>query len=91
MIPMYYCIYVYIGCDVCAASWGRCSRGPGYVRRGFSVFSSFAKRMKDNPPSFARMCVMKEGEKSENERSLKEIKQELNRVLGMNRGQNKWK
>jgi hypothetical protein len=20
---------------VCAASWGRCSRGPGYVRRGF--------------------------------------------------------
>ena len=20
---------------MCAASWGRCSRGPGYVRRGF--------------------------------------------------------
>jgi len=35
VIPMYYCIYVYIGGDVCAASWGRCSRGPGYVRRGF--------------------------------------------------------
>ena len=35
VIPMYYCIYVYIGGDVCVASWGRCSRGPGYVRRGF--------------------------------------------------------
>jgi len=35
VIPMYYCIYVYTGGEVCAASWGRCSRGPGYVRRGF--------------------------------------------------------
>jgi hypothetical protein len=43
---MYYCIYVYeyIGGDVCAASWGRCSRGPGYVRRGFSVLSLFSFR-----------------------------------------------
>jgi len=36
VIPMCYCVYVYIGGDVCAASWrGRCSRGPGYVHRGF--------------------------------------------------------
>ena len=40
----YYCIYVYIGGDMCAASWGRCSRGPGYVHRGFSVFSLFSFR-----------------------------------------------
>ena len=25
VIPTYYCIYVYIGGDVCAVSWGRCS------------------------------------------------------------------
>ena len=41
VIPMYYCIYVYIWGDVCAASWGRYSLGPGYVRRGFSIFSLF--------------------------------------------------
>ena len=35
VILMYYCIYVYIGDGVCAASWSHCSRGPGYVRRGF--------------------------------------------------------
>ena len=28
VIPTYYCICVYIGGDVCAASWGRCSLGP---------------------------------------------------------------
>ena len=42
VIPMYCCIYVYIGGDVCAASWGRCSCGPGYVRRGFFIFSLFS-------------------------------------------------
>ena len=35
---------MYTGGDVCAASWGRCSRGPGYVRRGFPVFSLFSFR-----------------------------------------------
>ena len=35
VISMYYCIYVYTGGDVCAAAWGRCSRCPGNVRRGF--------------------------------------------------------
>jgi len=44
LIPMYYCTYVYIGGDVCAASWGRYYRGRGYVRRGFSVFSLFSFR-----------------------------------------------
>ena len=43
VIPMYCCIYVYIVGNVCA-SWGRCSRGPGYVRRGFSVSSLFSFR-----------------------------------------------
>ena len=32
---------MYTGGDVCAASWGRCSCGPGYVRRGFSPSSCF--------------------------------------------------
>ena len=41
---MYYFIYVYVGGDVCAASWGRRARGPGYVRRGFPVFSLFSFR-----------------------------------------------
>ena len=41
MNPTYYCIYVYIGGEVCAVSWGRCFCGPGYVRRRFFPSSRF--------------------------------------------------
>ena len=29
---------------MCAAVWGRCSRGPGYVRRGFPSSCFFSSR-----------------------------------------------
>ena len=39
MIPTYYCIYMYIGGDVCAVSWGRCSL-VGVLVMSIVVFSS---------------------------------------------------
>ena len=53
VIPTCCCIYVYNGGDVCAASWGRCSCGPGYVRWGF--FRLLAFQFSDFPLNNQRL------------------------------------